>query len=73
MHSSHFIGGGVGTVGPVWALQCDIFTDRSGAVLLLCFFCASFVDHLCFFCLEFVMPFVCVCLFVPCGHLLGKG
>ena len=26
-----------------------------------------------FFCLVFVMPFMRVCLFVPCGHLLGKG
>ena len=26
-----------------------------------------------FFCLVLVMPFVRVCLFVPCGHLLGKG
>ena len=32
----------------------------------------SFVDVLCFFCLVFVMP-LCACLFVPCGHLLGKG
>ena len=31
----------------------------------------SFVDLLCFFCLVFVMP-LCVCLYVPCGHLLGK-
>ena len=33
----------------------------------------SFVDRLCFFCLVFAMPFVSVCLYVPCGHLLGKG
>ena len=31
------------------------------------------MDHLCFFCLVFVMPFVTICLFVLCGHLLGKG
>ena len=30
----------------------------------------SFVDHSCYFCLVFVMLF---CLFMPCGHLLGKG
>ena len=38
------------------------FTDRSKAVLLLCFF-LSFVCY----------AFVHVCLCVPCGHLLGKG
>ena len=32
----------------------------------------SFVDLLCFYCLVFVMYFVRVCLFVPCGHLLGR-
>ena len=32
------------------------------------FFCGSFL----FFCLAFAMP-VRVCLYVPCGHLLGKG
>ena len=31
------------------------------------------VDPLCFFCLVFAMPFQRVCLYVPCGHLLGKG
>ena len=30
------------------------------------------MDLLCFFFLVFAMP-LCVCLFVPCGHLLGKG
>ena len=30
------------------------------------------MDLLCFSCLVLVMP-VCVCLFVPCGHLLEKG
>ena len=33
------------------------------------FFCGSFM----FFLSCVVMPFVRVCLFVPCGHLLGKG
>ena len=26
-----------------------------------------------FFCLVFVIAFVQVSIFVPCGHLLGKG
>ena len=38
------------------------FTDRSKAVLLICFF-LSFVCY----------AFVHICLCVPCGHLLGKG
>ena len=37
------------------------FTDRSKAVLLL-----FFLPCVCF-------AFVRVCLYVPCGHLLGKG
>ena len=41
------------------------FTDRSKAVLLLLIFCV---------CLSFVChAFVRICLYVPCGHLLGKG
>ena len=32
----------------------------------------SFVDLLCFLCLVFAMPFLRICLYVPCGHLLGK-
>ena len=31
------------------------------------------MDLLCFFCLVFAMPFVCVCLYMPCGHRVGKG
>ena len=31
------------------------------------------MDILCYFCLVFALPFVRVCLYVPCGHLLGKG
>ena len=31
------------------------------------------MDLLCFFCLVFDMPFVHVCLYVPCGQLLEKG
>ena len=32
-------------------------------------FCGSFMF---FFCFVFAMS-LCVCLYVPCGHLLGKG
>ena len=39
------------------------FTDRSKAVLFLWIFFLSCVCYV----------FVRVCLFVPCGHLLGKG
>ena len=31
------------------------------------------MDHLCFFLSCVCYAFVRVCLFVPCGHLLGKG
>ena len=41
------------------------FTDRSKAVLLLWIF-HVFLSFVCY-------AFVRVCLFVPCGHLLGKG
>ena len=40
-------------------------TDRSKAVLLLWIFYV-FLSCVCY-------AFVCVCLFVPSGHLLGKG
>ena len=30
------------------------------------------MDHSCYFCHVFVM-FLCVCLLLPCGSLLGKG
>ena len=33
----------------------------------------SFVDLLCFFLSCVCNAFVCFCLFVPCGYLLGKG
>ena len=43
------------------------FTDRSKAVLLLWnFLWVFFLSYVCY-------AFVRVCLFVPCGHLLGKG
>ena len=41
------------------------FTDRSKAVLLLCIFYV-FLPCVCY-------AFVRVCLYVPCGHLLGKS
>ena len=41
------------------------FTDRSKAVLLLLIFYV-FLSCVCY-------AFVCVCLYVPCSHLLGKG
>ena len=31
------------------------------------------MDHLCYFCLVFCKAFVCVCLYMPFDHLLGKG
>ena len=31
------------------------------------------MDLLCFFLYCVCYAFVCVCLYVPCGHLLGKG
>ena len=43
------------------------FTDRSKAVLLLWIF------YVCFFLSCVCYVFKRVCLFVPCGHLLGKG
>ena len=33
----------------------------------------SFVDLLCFCSVLSLLCFVCVCLYVLCGHLLGKG
>ena len=42
------------------------FTDHSKAVLLLCIFLCFFLSCVCY-------AFVRVCLYVPCGHLLGKS
>ena len=42
------------------------FTDRSKAVLLLWIFYVIVLSCVCY-------VFVCVCLYVLCGHLLGKG
>ena len=44
----------------------EYFTDRSKAVLLLWIFYVFVLSYVCF-------VFVRVCLFVLCGHLLGKG
>ena len=41
------------------------FTDRSKAVLLLWIFYV-FLSCVCYACVR-------ICLYVPCGHLLGKG
>ena len=42
------------------------FTDSFKAVLLLWIFFSFFLSCVCY-------AFVYVCLYVPCGHLLGKG
>ena len=58
-----WVGGGVGTVGPVWALRwSNLLTFPSGA---------SFVDL--FFLISVCCVFVRVCLCVLCGRLLGGG
>ena len=46
-------------------LGLKYFTDRSKAIL----FCGSFMFFLSCVCYAYVR----VCLYVPCGHLLGKG
>ena len=33
----------------------------------------SFVDLLCFFLSCVCYAFVIICIYVPCGHLMGKG
>ena len=60
-----WIQGEVGAVKPVKALQQNILMT----VPRWFFFCGSFTFFLSCFCYAFVR----VCLFVPCGHLLGKG
>ena len=42
-------------------------------VILDIFFGTSFVDLLYYFLACVCYAFVHVCLYVPCGHLLGKG
>ena len=46
--------------------QVKYFTDRSKAVVLLWIFYVSVLSYVCY-------VFVCVCLYVLCGHLLGMG
>ena len=65
-----WVGGGVGAVGPVWALRCSVLLTAPGR----CFFCGSFVF---LFCLVFSVSLcasVCVCFVVGCwggGGLLA--
>ena len=62
----------IGTKGEVGA-PLNLFKLASNIFLLTvprwCFFCGSFVLFLSCVCYAFVR----VCLYVPCGHLLGKG
>ena len=63
MPEYEFLGGGGGGGGGLktgLSPPVKYFADRSKAVLLLWNF------YVCY-------AFVCVCLYVPCGHLLGKG
>ena len=58
----HLGWGGVGAVGPVWALQWNILLTVPGRR----FFCGSFMF---LFCLVFAVslcPSVCVCFVVAC-------
>ena len=59
------IKGEVSSVKPNLALQLKYLTERPKAVLLLWIF-ISFLS-----CVYYAL--VRVCLFVPCGHPLGKG
>ena len=59
------IGGEGGAMEPAWALQWGVFADRSRVVLLLWVVCVFFLSCVC-------CAFVRVCLFVPCGRLLGE-
>ena len=59
------IKGKVGAVKLGLSPPVKYFTDRSKGVL----FCGYFMFSLSCVCYAFV----CVCLYVPCGHLLGKG
>ena len=59
------IKGEVGAVKPV-SPPVKYFTDRSKAVLLLWIFYDFVLSCVCY-------VFVRLCLYVLCGHLLGKG
>ena len=60
-----WIKGEVGAVKPVISPLVKYFTDRSQVELLL-WVIYVFLSYICY-------AFVRVCLFVYCGHLLGKG
>ena len=47
--------------------------ESSTLPLSHCAPCTSFVDLLCFFLSCVCYTFVIVCLYVPCGHLLGRA
>ena len=51
---------------PTLSPPVKYFTDRYKAVLLLWIFYVFVLSYVCY-------VFVRVCLYVPCGHLLGKG
>ena len=59
------IKGEVGAVKNGLSPPVKYFTDRSKAVLLLWIFYV-FLSCVCY-------AFVRICLFVPCGHLMGKS
>ena len=56
-----WVGGEVGAVRPVWALQWG-FADRYGAVLLLWVFCVFVLSCVCYV----LCASVCVCFVVTC-------
>ena len=66
-HLNYGGGGGGGGASLNWFKPRPVryFTDRPRRY----FFCGSFMFFLSCVCHAFVS----VCLFVPCGHLLGKG
>ena len=61
-----WIKGKVGAVKTSFSPPVKYFTDRSKAFFLLWIFYVFFLSCVCY-------AFVSVCLYVPCGHLLGKG
>ena len=65
----HLGWGGVGAIGPVWALQWNILLTVPGRRL----FCGSFMF---LFCLVFAVSLcvsVCVCFVVACWGGVGGG
>ena len=55
------------------ALWSPAGKGMTSLLLFVMFNCASFVDLLCFCSVLCLLCFVRVCLYVLCGHLLGKG